>query len=165
MTALHRFAVLVDTAPTVEQARVLMDLPDRPLVERRLRHGHGRIVFERPGTPDLLHAALGALRDVASVGLEPVRLVHGDWVTLGDIAERVGRSREAVRLWSLGRTGPGGFPPPQNVGADTLFYSWVEVATWLRERLDLDVARPDAGLAVADAVVRMRQLRRLASRQ
>lgn len=108
--ASYRFVVLVSTVPTAEQAQALGELPDRPLVERWVRHGHGRIVFQREGRPDLLRAVLGALRDVETVGLEPVRLVHGDWVTLADIAERIGRSREAVRLWTLGRIGPGRLP-------------------------------------------------------
>lgn len=90
-------------------------------------------------------------------GLSPVRLCAGDWVTAADIAERVGRSREAVRLWALGRLGPGGFPPPLNPGNDTLFYSWAEVAPWLC-RKGLDVAYSEPVLAAMNLALQLRHL-------
>lgn len=153
----HRFAVFVAGAPTALQADALVNLPDRPLVRRRPRCGDGVVTFERPG-PDSLAVALGAINDIEAVGLRAVRVVGDDWVTLGDIAGRVGRSREAVRLWAAGHTGPGGFPPPLNPGRDTLFYSWVEVSTWLRRRLGRPGAAGDPGLVVADLLLRLRTL-------
>lgn len=73
---------------------------------------------------NLAEAIVSAVEDLEKQGVQPVRLVTDDWVTLADIARRVGRSRENVRLWSIGRYGPGGFPSPVNPGLNTAFYSW-----------------------------------------
>jgi hypothetical protein len=67
-----------------------------------------------------------AVRDVEKTGLTALRIDTEDACTLANIGERIGRSREIVRLWSTGKQGPGGFPPPINPGRDTLFYSWAE---------------------------------------
>src|SRR5690606_19026783 len=37
---------------------------------------------------------------------------HRDLVSVTDIGDRVGVTREAVRNWSAGKRGPGGFPVP-----------------------------------------------------
>ena len=39
-----------------------------------------------------------------------------------------------------------------------LFYSWVEVSTWCRERMRLPLTRPDPGLVAADLAIRLRLL-------
>ena len=81
-----------------------------------------------------------------------------DLVTLGEIADRVGRSREAVRLWSLGRTGPGGFPPPVDGGLSTAFYRWSQVAPWIRDRMGLAVTDPEPILAAVNLALQLRVL-------
>src|SRR3712207_8505223 len=50
------------------------------------------------------------------------------------IAERIGRSREAVRLWSIGRTGPGGFPAPAQRYLGTTYYRSEEHTSELQSR-------------------------------
>jgi hypothetical protein len=124
------------------------------------RDGIGAVVVRRPAS-DLAEAVTAAVRDVESAGLRPVRVATGDWVTLADVAARIGRSREIVRLWSIGRQGPGGFPPPLNPGCDTSFYSWFEVAQWLRRRLGYELPDEEPVLVAMNLAL---QLRRLAPR-
>lgn len=69
---------------------------------------------------------------------------------------RVGRSYESVRKLRGGERGPGGFPQPQSVGAYTV-YSWSQVATWFRTRLQVELAAADTTdqvLAAADHLLR-----------
>ncbi|HET8680840.1 MAG TPA: hypothetical protein VFM54_03035 [Micromonosporaceae bacterium] len=153
----QRFVFIVDSTPTARQLVTLAALGAGPAAVPGPRESGGRIVFER-AEPDLAGAVVSVVRDVEAAGLRPVRLVDDDWVTLAGIADRLGRSREAVRLWALGRVGPAGFPPPVNPGRDTLFYSWAEVSLWLRDRLAVPVAGSDPVLAAAGLAVRLRVL-------
>jgi len=95
-------------------------------------------------------------------GQYPLRLDADDWLTLQDIAKRMGISREVVRLWSVGACGPGGFPPPLDPKRDTSFYSWAEVSEWIRTN-----TRHNPGPADEPVLVAMNlalQLRRLLPR-
>lgn len=118
-------------------------------------------VTVRREAESLAAAIPAAVRDLESVGLRPARVDADDWVTLAEIGARIGRSREIVRLWATGRYGPGGFPPPLNPGRDTSFYSWTEVAQWLRERMGYHVPDDDPVLVAMNLAL---QLRRLAPR-
>ncbi|MEJ3745521.1 hypothetical protein WEI85_19795 [Actinomycetes bacterium KLBMP 9797] len=102
------------------------------------------------------------VRQMESAGRRPLRLDAGDWMTLADIGRRIGFSREMVRLWAVGQSGPGGFPPPLNPGCETRFYSWVEVHAWLFDRLGLPLA--DGGEPVLEAMNLTLQLRNLLPR-
>ena len=152
-----KVVVLVAGVPTQAQADALIAMPERPIVERRPQRGDGRVVFDCRGG-DTLAVAEAAFDCLAAVGLRPVRVLHDDWVTLGDIADRLGRSRESMRLWSIGRFGPGGFPPPVNPGRDVAYFSWFEVSAWLHEKLALQVPGTDPGLVIADLLVRVKAL-------
>lgn len=97
-----------------------------------------------------------------SRGQYPLRLDADDWLTLQGIAQRIGISREVVRLWSVGAYAPEGFPPPLNPNRDTSFYSWAEVSRWVR-----DHTRHDPGPYEEPVLVAMNlalQLRRLLPR-
>lgn len=83
-------------------------------------------------------AILDVVHACEAQGRRPVRIAAGDWVTLADIAQRVGVCRELVRLWSVGKQGPGGFPPPLNPSAKTHFYSWIEASAWVRRHTRYD---------------------------
>src|SRR2546421_12108140 len=57
-------------------------------------------------------AVVSAIRDVEKVdGLLVEAIDAGGLVTMAEIADRLGRSRESVRLLISGGRGPGGFPP------------------------------------------------------
>lgn len=151
------FTVVVDGCPNQAEVEAMMRLADRPSIERNKRLGTGRVVFRRNGV-DLLATVLDGVRDIEAVGLRPVRVIHQDCVTVLEIADRSRRSRETVRLWTLGRLGPGGFPIPLNIGGRSALYSWAEVSRWLRERVKIEVDDTDTGLMLADLIVRMKAL-------
>lgn len=119
-----------------------------------------KIIVHREAS-SLAEAVVSAIADLEAASLQPVRVCDNDWLTLADIAARIGRSREIVRLWSIGRQGAGGFPPPLNPGCDTRFYSWTEVSHWLRRRMGYELPGPGPDLVMANLLL---QARRLASR-
>jgi len=68
----------------------------------------------------------------------PLRLDQ-DLVAIPDIAARMNRGRESVRLLVDGKRGPGGFPPPVGVVGDGIrVWPWAVVADWLAARLGFD---------------------------
>jgi hypothetical protein len=63
-----------------------------------------------------------------------------DLVSVSDIAERTGRTRESVRLLVDGKRGPGGFPTPVgSVGDAIRVWPWAVVAGWFRTALSEDL--------------------------
>jgi hypothetical protein len=150
---LYRFGLIVDRPANRSQADSIVDVhPDicvRP---------HQQDVTVARSAGSLAAAVVSAIDDLEAFNLLPVRVCADDWVTLADIGNRVGRSREAVRLWSIGQQGPRGFPPPVNPGRDTRFYSWTEVTVWLREAMGFDSPRPDAVLVTANLLLQARRL-------
>jgi len=102
----------------------------------------------------LLHAVAVADEVLTRHGLTAVGVDVDDAVTLGDIATRIGRTNESIRLWSEGRRGPGGFPRPVADTGKVKVYSWAEVVSWLpRVGLALEA---DSDLQLADAALRLR---------
>lgn len=94
-------------------------------------------------------AVRSAIAQVESVpGLRVVRIEPDDLVTMSEIAHRLGRSRESVRLLIAGARGSGGFPPPSShLKARSRLWRWSEVAAWARHH-DVEV-QPDAAALVA----------------
>ncbi len=79
-----------------------------------------------------LEAVVSAIHDVESVpGLRVRRIEPDDLVTMAEIAERLGRSRESVRLLVCGRRGRGDFPAPaSHLRSRSRLWRWSEVAAW-----------------------------------
>lgn len=152
----RRFALVVDRVPDGAQARAL-----EPAAVPLWDPGSGtvRLWLDWPAR-SLTEAVVAGVRAVEATGLRVLRVDANDWVTAGDVAQRVGKSRETVRLWAAGRMGPGGFPPPLNPGRDTTFYSWAEVLSWLRHRAGLDLPDDEPALAAANLAVQLRTLMR-----
>ena len=96
----------------------------------------------------------------------PLR-VDQDLVSVSDIARRVGRTRESVRLLVDAKRGPGGFPPPHGVvGEGIRVWPWSVVREWLNKVLGMDVGEdgvlPEAA-AVLDAGLAARRSPALAA--
>jgi len=89
--------------------------------------------FDREAT-SLEEAVCSAVVDIESVdGLQVVRLADAGLVSMADIAERTGRTRESVRLLVAGERGPGGFPPPvTDPRARYRLWRASEVEHWMR---------------------------------
>jgi hypothetical protein len=75
-----------------------------------------------------------------------------DLVSISDIAERTGRTRESVRLLADGKRGPGGFPAPVgSVGDAIRVWPWAAVADWFRISLNEDLG--ERGVAPESAAL------------
>jgi hypothetical protein len=153
---LQQFSLVLDRPVGRAQRRHLGDLQAPPRVERG-PDGTQRLAYDR-SSAELVGAVAEAVAEAEALGLRVVRVDDRDWVTLADVAARIGRSREAVRLWALGRQGPGGFPPPLNPGMDTSFYSWVAVSPWLRERMGYDLPDDEPVLVATNLALQLRAL-------
>ncbi len=122
-------------------------------------HGLPVAEFDREA-PTVADAIASAVRAIETGGLSVVRVLDQDLVTLADVAERIGQSRESVRRYATGERGAGGFPPPVNPARDgTVFYRWSEVVPWVRRHLGVDVPDVDPTLVVANLVLQARQHR------
>ena len=103
---------------------------------------------------------MSAVHDAVRSRFRPVAIEDEDLVTLGQIAERSGRTHESVRLLAAGRRGPGGFPGAVGSGKASL-YSWAAVSDWFAEKLGVVVQPHDANarlLAAASHILRARAL-------
>lgn len=107
--------------------------------------------FDREAA-SLREAVLSAIRDVngAGIGSRVVRVLPDDLVNASAIAERSGKSRQAVRFWQLGERGVG-FPPPKAIVGRSPVWSWLSVARWLHGRGDLDAGTVEAARVIAEA--------------
>ena len=89
---------------------------------------------------DAVKSAIKAVKtflpDITLVRVEP-----DDLVTMADIAERLGRSRESVRLLISGARGPGRFPSPiSHLKARGRLWLWSEVAPWASKAIGVQAA-------------------------
>lgn len=116
--------------------------------------GYGDFLRE---APSLAEAVLLALRQVESVGSLHVRRVEpDDIVTMSDIADRLERTRESVRLLVAGRRGPGGFPSPISHGMErSRLWRWSEVVGWM-EGLGPEEAEAAHFIAAINAALELR---------
>lgn len=100
---------------------------------------------------DVVHTVTDAAHHLAVKveGAAAVR-VDPDLVTISDIAQRVGVSREAVRKWTLSERTP--FPIPfSSTGKSQKLWRWVEIAEWLQiaKHIDMDEDLPTSNDAAA----------------
>ncbi|MET7681410.1 hypothetical protein [Streptomyces sp. NPDC005423] len=105
--------------------------------------------------PTLLEAIAQVSRDIRLIpGLHAVGVHHDDMVTLGDAAQRCGRSRQSLVQLSRGQRGPGDFPEPVARTGGTVFYSWWRIAGFLRDIGD-DIPEAPRDLIIADHALRL----------
>jgi hypothetical protein len=124
---------------------------------------HGDLTPEGGAGPNLVHACIeadtladaiiNAIHHTEATGLAVTGLAADDLVSLRDIAGRLGRTYESVRLLATGQRGPGDFPTPLSTGQWSL-YSWAEVSDWLGQEAG-DYSRE---IAAADHLIRARHI-------
>jgi hypothetical protein len=91
--------------------------------------------FDREGGT-LAHAIVSAIGDVESVnGLRVTRVEPNELLTISELASRLGRSRESVRLLAVGergvRAGQRPFPAPaSHLRTRNKLWRWTDVAAW-----------------------------------
>ncbi len=96
----------------------------------------GRVLFVEfdREAPSSAKAIISAIRQIesAGVGLTVVRVEPDELVSTAEIADRVGLNRETIRLYAMGRRGPGTFPlPVARLRSRSPLYRWTDVAPWL----------------------------------
>jgi hypothetical protein len=151
----YQFTLRLDREITDDEADILYGIFDDGSIMTGT--GHTEIEFSREA--DGWAAAIGsAVRDIEGVhDLRVVGVGRENLVSLLEIAQRTKRSREAVRLWAVGKRGPGNFPPHrwQSPGGER-FWSWPDVAYWVRDNFNLAVEVEPEELHWADGVLKAR---------
>ena len=159
----HHFTLIVDGP----------DLQDDTLIDAVFEAGCddaaiGRIDgiqyvdFDREAA-SLDQAILSAVADLERItGVYVVRIADAGLVSMADIATRIGRTREGVRLLTTGARGPGGFPPPiTDPRSRYRLWRWLDVALWLTKHLGEELAiEDDEILAAFNAGLELRHHRR-----
>jgi hypothetical protein len=96
---------------------------------------------EYPRYRDLLLGCIATLS--LDLGIETLAVQdEGDEVTLQEIADRIGKSREAVAKYSRGelKSATEPFPPPVRDTRWGAPWSWWDVTTWLLHNIDWSAA-------------------------
>lgn len=145
-TTSYAFRVRVRDPVDDEGAERLYKAFDEEIgIESRPR-GH-YVGFDRDA-PSFVDAAVGAIDVLLTLGLEPIA-VEDELVSMADIAERVGRSRQSVSLLGSGQRGPGGFPPPAAGNVRSPLWHWDDVAAWFQTTTPEGVIDEDRSAAIA----------------
>ncbi len=112
--------------------------------------------FDRDA-PTLVHAMNSAIAAIESVsGLRVARIEPDDLVSASEIAQRLGRTRESVRLLIAGERGPGNFPPPvSHLHSKHRLWRWSDVAAWVF-RSDEQATQQARLVAAANAALELR---------
>ena len=146
MTRLRQFMFVTAEVPGEEAIEALLSRCEDASVECWPEANEIRVAFDREA-PTLVDAIVSGVRDLDHAGIPAERVREDDdVVTLGVVAQRIGRSEEAVRRWAAGQTGPGGFPAPVVEHPRRPCYLWSEVAPWLR--LHYGYEEPDDAVAL-----------------
>ena len=109
-------------------------------------------------------AILSAVDDLEKLeGVEVLRIADAGLASLADVAARVGRTRESVRLLVSGARGPGGFPKPvTDPRSRYRLWRWSEVAHWFKEyRGEFPSVSDDGCTTMYNAALECRHGRRL----
>lgn len=154
-----QFKIVVEPMPELHHIERLFELPGEPTAECAPRQNVG-IVWCTGSTATLARAVVDAIAEVELLGLRAVRVEAQPWLTVDDIARRLGRSREAVRQWADGEQGPGGFPPPLSTPRDgaSALRAWPQVAAWLRGQLGYQLPDDQVVVAAASLALHLRAL-------
>lgn len=148
--AIHEFTLIVE-GPDLQEEAVIDALFEAGLDDVTVgRVGTLQYVDVDRESEDFAEAVFSAteaieqtVRDARVMHLEP-----DDLVTMSEIAERTGRTRESVRLLISGDRGPGGFPAPAtHFRSRQRMWRWQEVAVWYAENLDEPQLVGDPGKA------------------
>jgi hypothetical protein len=159
MTETYEFTLLV-AGPDLQTDEALNALAEIGCDDATVGSSGGvqHMDFDREAS-SYLAAVLSAINDVerAVPGARVVRVLPDEYVSLAEIAERTHRTRESVRLLSIGERGPGRFPPPaaREAGRNKL-WRWTEVAAWFAGALEDDVPLGPPAHAAANAILDLR---------
>ncbi len=159
MTEMYEFTLLVG-GPDLQADEALNSLAEIGCDDATVGSSGGvqHMDFDREAS-SYLAAVLSAIKDVEAAvpGARVVRVLPDEYVSLAEIAERTQRTRESVRLLSIGERGPGRFPPPAAREAErNKLWRWTEVAAWFADALEDEVPVGQPGQAAANAILDLR---------
>lgn len=163
----HTFTIrFLASGRTLEDLSIdLYDRIDDASLEGPDQDGSFLYEFDRraPSLPDAVVMALSELRSHLPEATV-IRVHEYDLLTLGDIAERSGRTAESIRLLVHAKRGPGGFPlAAGDLGGRSKVWRLAEVAQWFEEVLGEPL--PDtADSAFLQALNDALDIRRLSAR-
>ncbi len=104
-------------------------------------------------------AIFSAVRDVEQLeGVYVTRVADAGLVSMADIAARLGRTRESVRLLVTGARGPGCFPAPiTDPRSRYRLWRWSDVSHWLITQLGDDTMTADHVVTALNASLELRR--------
>ncbi len=103
---------------------------------------------------DAVRSAIEAIESIPD--LRVLRIEPDDVVTATEIAQRLGRSRESVRLLIAGQRGPGRFPAPiSHTKGRFRLWRWSDVLAWLGQADESELARARL-IAAVNAALELR---------
>lgn len=125
----HHFTLIV-TGPVAEHADELYEAGCDDALLGEI-DGVPYADFDREADT-LAQALTTAITQIQSVaGLRVVRVEPDDLVTAAEIAQRLGRTRESVRLLAAGQRGAGDFPAPvSHTRRRSRLWRWADVLAW-----------------------------------
>lgn len=140
------FRIRLHDPLTDEDADRLYEAFDEEVAVEEGPKGHF-VGFEREAA-SFLDAALAAIKEVMTLGFEPLA-VEDELVSMSDIAERTGRSRQSVSMLVGGQRGPGGFPRPVAGNVRSPLWHWADVALWFENATGAEVPFEDRTRTIA----------------
>lgn len=156
----YEFTLVLDRVPSDDEIDALFESgcdDATPETEK----GVSLLHFDREGE-SLAKAIVSAILDTEKTGLAVEGAQSHDLVSINDIATRINRSYESVRLMTTGQRGPGGFPAPLSTDSGWSLYSWVQVQDWYARNgfsgIGRDAKWYDREIAAADHVLRARSM-------
>ena len=158
----YEVALVIDREPTDEELEALPSesLDTAGLIGFETQAGAvlAYVVRDAVSLVDAIVQAIHEVESLGRLGLQVVGVHCEDLVSLRDIAQRIGRTYESVRLLAAGKRGPGGFPAPVSTGQWAL-YSWAEVSAWFAMHYGTAPAGVyERTLAAADHLIRARRI-------
>lgn len=129
----HHFMLVLAPAPGLEDGTAVEALGAAGATDSSVGRGPDGVwtaVFDREASSfhEALRSAIGAMR-VADLVVR--RVEPDDFVTQAEVAERLGRTSESVRLLTTGQRGDGTFPPPAvRTTSRGSLWRWSQVAAW-----------------------------------
>lgn len=105
-----------------------------PELRGEQRPGHARCRWQAASLSAAIMEVIAQLEALETAeDAPPLRVVSVEadpLLSMRDIAERVGRSLESVRLSIRGARGPGNFPAAETISAGHRLWRWSRVAEW-----------------------------------
>lgn len=148
----HHFTLVLAPDQGLEDGTAMEALGDAGATDATIGRGPDGVwtaVFDREGAT-FEEALKSAIHDVRSARLVVRHVEPDDLVTQAEIADRLGRTSESIRLLASGQRGDGSFPSPAvrttNRGS---LWRWSEVAVWAN--LAPEVVEPARWIAIVNA--------------